>query len=172
MRTILYIFLILFCSVASSCVERPISKTTKSKSEEAKSIQRNDSLSDEQRLENILKGLEYSFQTTNYCALIKQENFSTNSLDEDVDVIRINAEVLEIFMGTSDRSIVYEMDVEKGERTELAAEPIVICLCNVGDIFYWPGVGSIFPNELFVLDSARVWAKKYNSIKKDNCLEY
>lgn len=165
------LFISLVTIIFISCSGKSIVNTSKVESKKGVDQRSHNTLETDERRENMLKGLEYSFEKSNYCALVKQTKLTTIEINDDAKKVSIQADVFEVFTGSSGQIIFYDMTTEKDEETILNSDTIVVCLCKINDRFLWTGLGSTFTAEDSVVLTARALAEKYKSTDQNGCVE-
>jgi len=128
----------------------------------------------------LVEMFERTMKSTSFTALIRYYKVETVAImDEDDNddfsekKLIFYADVIEIFKGEAKKKISYEMIVEKNEEVGFDKEIKMVCLCENNNVLFWPGTGSSFPNENFIIKRAKEIKKIFSSRdnKENICLD-
>ena len=126
-----------------------------------------DGVSKEELNSPLFQGLKSSIENTPYSARIQQTSIkplkSDGKNDNDVDEYIVDANVLETYRGKNLERVRYSVFVEKGELMTISKEAMIVSLCIDKNNYYWPGVGSSFPADKPVDQSAKRISQALNS---------
>ncbi len=168
MRLPIYIFIL--STTIASCSGKSL-VYFKREPKENSTQNETDNFQNNERDRMMLAGLKHSFATSNYCALVKQTKLASVDLKDEVKTSKINASVIEVFLGESGASITYEITMDAHEETTLSPDTILLCLCKRNGEYLWPGTGSIFSNDELIVGAARMLGKEQHSSDPLNCTE-
>ncbi len=96
-----------------------------------------------------LAGLKTFVESTSFSAVISNILIETKS-DRGEDFHIVKAQVEQLFRGTTDEYIEFELYTEPGESVYFDKR-VLIFLCQQNEQLFWAGTGSVFPaTEVFI----------------------
>lgn len=106
----------------------------------------------------MLNALTRAISDSPYSAIVQHTKVEVQRDGKNGDKHIRHARVLETLRGPKMDKITYTMFTEPGESAKPPRGPLIITLCHDADGFYWPGVGSSFPNGKDAAAAAKIAA--------------